>query len=507
MKNDSAKTLGKDDEQDSKFSMFVNNNCDAIGISCRGIFHFCNQSFLDTFRYASVDELVGRSVLDVIAPECHEKVKEYIFKRSHHETIPNYFEFIGIRKDGSFFDFEITSTNYTDKGEIYSIVIGRDITEKKKAQQTLKESEENFRIAFHSNPSVVGISSLEKGIYLEVNEQFSKVFGWKKEEILGRTSQELHIFKDYIQRAALVKELVEKGNIRNFECELQTKNGNILSTEVNVDLIDFQQQKCLLVQINDVTDRKKAETALKALNADLEDRVKKRTQELEDSIHELEAFTHSISHDFKAPLRAINAYCQLCLEETKNSLTEDSKIRLNKMKASSLYMSQLIDDLLNFYQIKNLVMGDERFNASLMVHEILESFKSRDPDRDVKIIIQDNLWIEGDKRLIKNVFSNLLDNAWKFTAPHQNSKIEFGCLNESGEVVYFIRDNGIGFNMNYVGKLFGTFQKLHGSFDYPGTGIGLAIVQKIIHLHQGKVWVESEVEKGSTFFFTLPRVP
>ena len=492
------------DDPESKFEAIFNHNSEAMGISCRGMFCLCNQSFLTTFGYSSQDELIGKPVLDVIAPECHSEVKEYIAKRSRNEAIPTYFDFIGIRKDGQKFDFEISSSNYTLNGEVYSIVIGRDITERKKLRKELEESEEIFKIAFRSNPSIVGISALENGSYIEVNEQFLKTLGWKREEVIGYTSKDLHIFKDYTQRSSLLKQINEKGCIRNFEMDLQTKLGSTLSVEFNADLIVYQNQLCLLAQVSDISDRKMAETALKRINEDLESRVRKRTKDLEDSIHELEAFSYSISHDFKAPLRAIHGFSQICVEEGQGTLSETCKNYLNRIKESSLYMNQLIDDLQSLYQVKNTIVKHEPIDISGMVLEIIETLKSKNPEREVEVIVEDNVWIQADKNLMRNVMVNLLDNAWKFTAPHRFGTIEFGTTNQSGEKVYFVSDNGVGFNMEFASKLFGTFQKLHGSFEYPGTGIGLAIIQRIIHLHKGKVWAQSDIEKGATFFFTIP---
>jgi PAS domain S-box-containing protein len=377
--------------------------------------------------------------------------------------------------------------------------------EVEKLRQDLVKSEEKFRIAFHSNPSIVMISTLDIGQYLEINHNFSQVLGWSREETIGFTSKDLRIFKDFSKRLLIINEINKTGYIRNLELDVVTKQGETKTVEFNADLIDYQGKKCMLAQWHDISDRKLAETTLKRLNEELEIRVKSRTKELEESIHELEAFSYSISHDLKAPLRAINAYCQLCMDENADTLTDINKNRLQKVKEASLYMNQLIDDLLNLYKVKNSLVNYENVDASKIVEEILETLKIAEPERNVEVQIQPGINIWGDAKLIRNILENLLDNAWKFTGPRRIGTIEFGTIDQIGETVYFVRDNGIGFNMAFVNKLFGAFHKLHGYGEYPGTGIGLAIIQRIIHLHHGKIWAESEIEKGATFFFTIPK--
>jgi PAS domain S-box-containing protein len=492
------------DENQSKFVAIFNHSTEPMGISCKGIFQLCNPSFLDLFGYSSNEELMGRPVLDVIAPEFHEAVKEYIGKRSRNEPIPHYFSFLGIRKDGSQFDFEISSSNYLFEGEIYSIVIGRDVSENKKIQRELFLSEEKFRIAFLANPSIFGISTQENGQYIEINENFTKILGWEREEVIGHTSKELHIFKDYCKREEMISQLKQNGFVRNFEVEILTKSGEIKTVEFNADSLIFQDKPCLMAQLNDITDRKLAEKTLKMLNNELEVRVKNRTKELEASIQELEAFSYSISHDLKAPLRAINGFCHIVIEENGHCLTENSKKNLAKASEASLYMNQLIDDLLNLYKIKNTILLIEEVDATSIVEEIVSKFQTSEPNRNVEVEIQKDISCWGDRNLIRVMLENLLDNAWKFTRNKLHAKIEFGCFPENGETICFVRDNGCGFNMAFVNKLFGIFQKLHTPSEFPGTGIGLAMIQKIIHLHRGRIWVESELEKGCTFFFMIP---
>lgn len=228
-----------------------------------------------------------------------------------------------------------------------------------------------------------------------------------------------------------------------------------------------------------------------------------KTLELEARNREMESFSYTIAHDLRAPLRAINSFTQLFIEELTTQITEKGRSYLEKVRNASLFMNQLIDDLLGLDKIRTLDLTIETFNVSQMAEELLAERKAIESLRKVELIIQPEVYLTGDKALIRVVMENLLDNAWKFTSLSQVTRIEFGCREIEGRKVCFVRDNGVGFNMKYADKLFGNFQKLHANLDFPGTGIGLATIQKIIHKQGGTVWAEGEEGKGACFYFTI----
>jgi light-regulated signal transduction histidine kinase (bacteriophytochrome) len=240
---------------------------------------------------------------------------------------------------------------------------------------------------------------------------------------------------------------------------------------------------------------------------ELEQRVRDRTVQLEAANKELEAFSYSVSHDLRAPLRSIDGFSQALLEDYFDKIDEQGKDHLRRVRSATQRMAQLIDDVLNLSRVTRSEMRFEKIDLSTLVSRIRKELQERQPDRKVEFAISPGLVGRGDARLLRIVLENLLGNAWKFTGKHPLAKIEFGITHVGhghDKPVFYVRDDGAGFDMAYVDKLFAPFQRLHAPTEFPGTGIGLATVQRIIHRHGGRVWAEGEVEKGATFFFTLP---
>jgi len=253
----------------------------------------------------------------------------------------------------------------------------------------------------------------------------------------------------------------------------------------------------------DISESWQHKNQIEVLNQALEQRVAERTSQLEAANKELEAFSYSVSHDLRAPLRVIDGFAQILAADYAASMAEDARRHLDRILYSTKRMGELIDDLL---QLSRVSRGDLRLatvNLSRMAEEILADLKDRDPKRQTRFTIAPDQQAEGDAHLLKIVLENLLTNAWKFTRPRAVTEIEFGALQDGKETVYFVRDNGVGFNQKYVHKLFGAFQRLHGEDEFEGTGIGLATVQRIISRHGGNVWAEGRPGEGAVFFFKI----
>ncbi len=229
-----------------------------------------------------------------------------------------------------------------------------------------------------------------------------------------------------------------------------------------------------------------------------------RTAQLEAANKELEAFSYSVSHDLRAPLRSIDGFSQVLLEEYQEKLDDKGKGYLERVCKATQKMGLLIDDMLKLSRINQAEYKRESIDLSGMMRAIAEANQQNNPDRAVDVIIQEGIVIQGDPHLIQIALVNLLDNAWKFIANARHPRVEFGKTIQEGKTIYYLRDNGAGFDMAYVRKLFGAFQRLHTEKEFAGTGIGLATVQRIINRHGGQVWAEGEVGKGATFYFTLP---
>jgi light-regulated signal transduction histidine kinase (bacteriophytochrome) len=242
---------------------------------------------------------------------------------------------------------------------------------------------------------------------------------------------------------------------------------------------------------------------VRKLNAGLEKRVAERTAQLEASNKELESFSYSVSHDLRAPLRGIDGFSRLLLENGEHRLDEEGKDNLQRILRACKRMGFLIDDLLNLSRLSRLEMQPEEVDLSELARQIARELKDEQPARQVEFTIADGLIDHGDERLLRVVLQNLLGNAWKYSARQARASIEFGLTQRDGAPAYFMQDNGVGFDMAYADKLFKPFQRLHNSEDFPGTGIGLALVQRIVRRHGGHVWAEGEVGKGARFYFTL----
>jgi light-regulated signal transduction histidine kinase (bacteriophytochrome) len=237
---------------------------------------------------------------------------------------------------------------------------------------------------------------------------------------------------------------------------------------------------------------------------ELEQHVRERTKQLEIANKELEAFSYSVSHDLRAPLRSINGFSSALLEDCPEKLNKQEKDYLQRVCAASQHMEHLIDDILNLSRVMRSEMQRKSVDLSNLAQSIAHELSRTQPKRKVTFIIAPDIVVDADQNLIRIVLENLLENAWKFTNKHPTSKIEVGSIVRDGQKVYFVRDDGVGFDMAYAGKLFNAFQRMHSPAEFEGTGIGLTTVRRIIERHDGQVWAEAKKDKGATFYFTIP---
>jgi PAS domain S-box-containing protein len=385
------------------------------------------------------------------------------------------------------------------------------LTKLEERGRRIRESERRFKQLFENSVDALFVHD-EQGRFVDCNTQACRALGYSREELLDLSVADLatHLISREERRERKGNTLWERamriqpGKIAGFEeNELRRRDGSTFPVEVGVGAIEYEGRHLIIASARDTTERKRAEEELQQLNEELEQRVRSRTAQLEAFNSELEAFSYSVSHDLRAPLRAIDGFSQILLEAYEDKLDEEGSIYLRRTREASQRMGQLIDDLLELSRMTRGEMSRKRVDLSELAMKIVDEYRRDQPERHVETVIEQELVAKGDEGLLRMVLENLLGNAWKFTRDQPHPKIEFGIIDCADAPAYFVRDNGVGFDMAYVNKLFGAFQRLHHASEFEGSGIGLATVQRIIHRHGGQVWANGEIGQGATFFFTL----
>lgn len=409
-----------------------------------------------------------------------------------------------LRKNGELLDVSLSISPLRGaEGEISGIIVViADITGRKRAEEVLRQSEENYRLLFASNPQPMWVFDLETLAFLEVNAAAELHYGWSREEFLAMTIKDIRPPEDVPQMLEVVARGGDGHNNAGVWRHLK-KDGTIIFVEIATHALEFAGRRARVVLSHDVTEKVRSREEILKLNAELEERVRQRTAELEAANSELEAFSYSVSHDLRTPLRHIEAYSSLLREEHAGQLDDAGRHCLDRMSSSVRKMDCLVNDMLQLARVSREGLAREVVDLSGVATEVLAELRQGQPRRLLSSRIAERVTASGDPHLLRIAMENLLGNAWKYTGKTAESVIEFGTIEQEGQPVYFVRDNGVGFDMAYAGRLFGPFQRLHPAEEFEGTGIGLATVQRIIHRHGGRVWAEGEEGRGAAFYFTL----
>jgi PAS domain S-box-containing protein len=374
----------------------------------------------------------------------------------------------------------------------------KKIHELETANQTIKESETKYRSLIETTNTGFAIIDVE-GKVRDANEEYIRLSGHNiLGQIIGRKITEWTAEHDRARNAEEIELCLKQGFVRNLEIDYVDKNGRVTPIEINATVVETTGGKVIMTLCRDISKRRKAEDEIRHLNEVLEQRVRERTIELE-------AFSYSVSHDLRAPLRSIDGFSQALLEDYEDKLDAQGKDYLTRIRTSTRLMAELIEDLLKLSGITRTDMDIVPVNLTRMARSIIDELQKLHPQRIVNIKVAGSLEDSADPRLIRIVLENLLGNAWKFTGKKTVAEIEFGSTEKDHQKVYFIRDNGVGFDMEYAERIFAPFQRLHNVDEYPGTGIGLATVRRIINRHGGTVRAEGLPGHGATFYFTLQK--
>ncbi len=511
-----------------------------IGLDGRHL--VANQRAADMLGY-TVEELARLGVNDLVVPEAREAAEKVRQTLLAGETLPIY-ERQFVRRDGSIVPVELNVALITDPDGRPSHLqsIARDISERKAAER-------RERLAYELARQLTGLLDTGDLLYSTV-ERLTRDYGYYHCQcyVLDPISRRLELYAasgitgdllvksrhylmleatpSLVARAARSRQPVMSNDVQAEPDYLPnpflplTRSELALPLEFGSELLgvlDIQHDQrdafnerelrgleAIASQVAIALSNARAFDEIRALNSELEQRMIERTAELIATTSDLDAFAYSVSHDLRAPLRSIDGFSQALIEEYGDQLNEQARDYLRRLRRGSQRMGRLIDDLLTLSRVTRRQMNPQPVDLSRMARDMVASLRARSPQRDVSVVIQDPMPATGDPALLQTALEHLFDNAWKFTAGTDNPRIEFGSIEQEGELVYFLRDNGIGFDMAYVGKLFGIFQRLHRDEDYEGTGIGLSIVQRVMARHGGRVWAEGVPEQGSVFYFTLP---
>ena len=370
-----------------------------------------------------------------------------------------------------------------------------EITERKQAERWLLESEQRFRAYFEQG--LVGMVMLSANRdWIEANPRFCQLLGYSEKDLMGKTWTELTHPDDLPDEESRFRQILG-GVVKGYVMDKRfiRQDGRILYASLSMKCMrkDDGGVDCILALVQDMTERKLAEQAILRLN-----------EQLQNANQDLEAFTSSVCHDLRAPLRAIGGFAQILAKEYDGKLDVKAKDYFGHIHTGIRQMTTLIDDLLKLSRVGYAAIQRTPVDLSALARTIAEALRKSEPQRTVEFVIHEGVTVVGDPNLLHVALENLLGNAWKFTGKHDKARIECGFKDQDGQRVYFVRDDGAGFDMRSAEKLFGVFQRMHRATEFVGTGVGLATVARIFQAHGGKIWAEAAVERGATFFFTLP---
>jgi PAS domain S-box-containing protein len=491
----------KNEELNSFFDCAIDLLCIA---STKGDFLRLNREWENVLGYP-LEEIEHRNFIEFIHPDDLQAAIKTIDSIKANQRVMN-FTYRYRAKNGNYkwIEWKI----YYKEDKIFAAA--RDITERIRIETELRESKEQLRFAFEgSKDGLWDVNFRDDSVYL--SRRACEILGYKPEEakLVIKAWHNL-VFEEDMQEttARLEDHLYGKTEIFEVEQRLKMKSGELkwILTRGKVVSRDSEGKPLRISGTHtDITDRKKAENEVKKLNENLENQIQIRTQELLNANKELEAFSYSVSHDLRSPLRAVIGYTNILLEDYGNILDEEGKRVCGVISANAVRMGKLIDDLLSFSRLSRNEMQYAEFDMKELVSSVYSELKSNNKNKKIEIEIENLPRANGDFSMIRQVWFNLISNAIKYTSHCDHPKIFIGFTENQNDMVYYIRDNGIGFDMQYISKLFKVFQRLHNTRDFEGTGVGLAIVHRIINRHGGHVWAEGKLDSGATFYMALPK--
>lgn len=466
-------------------SLYNNTPVMMQSIDAEGKLITVNDYWLQVLGYER-SEVLGRSPTDFLTEASRRRALEVDLPRFRQTGVAKDIEYQMVKKDGEIINVMLSATaEFDEQGNIaHTLAFIVDVTERKLTEEALGLSEERFRKIFeHTNDAIFVIDPPRDRI-VDVNDKACKMLGYSRAELLATPISAIHPH-EMPALMAFAESVLREGHGTTNELSCLTKRGDTLPSEMSASIVEIDGQAHVIALVRDISGRKRAEQAAAERTA------------------ELEAFSYSVSHDLRAPLRAIDGFSRILLEDYGDEVDAECHRLLDVIRSSTKNMGQLIDDLLAFSRLGRQEMKPTIVDMRGLVASVMQELQSLTTNRDVQCHIGELPPVRGDRAMIRQVVVNLLSNALKFTNSKASAVIEIGHTEADGRGVYYVKDNGVGFDMQYADKLFGVFQRLHTADEFEGTGVGLAIVHRIVQRHEGQVWAESVVNEGATIYFTL----
>ena len=484
------------EESSSRLAAIVESSDDAIiGASLDSMIVSWNAGAERIYGYSS-EEIRGQPSSILVPPGRAHEIPQITERIKRGERV-HHFETIRVRKDGKQIHVSLTVSPIIDgKGKIIGVsAIARDITGRKLAEEALRESEERYRGLFEASRDGIVFTDAE-GWILDANSAYCEMVGYELAELRQMTYRQLTPPKWKTMEETIVRDqILMRGYCDEYEKEYVRKDGAVFPINIRVWAIKNGQGRPMgnWAIVRDITERKRTQ-----------EEIQRRTMELEAANKELEAFTYSASHDLRSPLIAIGGLSRILTEKHSNDLEAKGKEILHTIRKEAERMSQLVDDLLSFSRFGRQALQLSDIDMNKLVRNVLDELKLFEARETLDLNLKPLPPARGDQAMIRQVFVNLLSNAIKFTRSQQAAVIEIGSKLDDGTNTYYVRDNGVGFDMTDADKLFEVFKRGHSSQEFEGTGVGLAIVKRIVERHCGRVWAEGKPNEGATFYFSLP---